>query len=969
MSVSDIKAIPILEIADNMLNLVRDSKVKSGKDILYHGPNGNGRTGSLSISPPLNLFNDFSTGTSGDSINLVSYVLGIDNQEAIKQIAQRFNIKPDPPQTSSKKTLCQWIAEKALNNARNIEISSHENYLTQTRKISKITIKHAIQKGVLGYSDYTAPTKQPTQAGYGGNAIVFIIKDGHQTVAVDMRFLNPTDNGGIKTQCQGNKTGHYWTIDPYKLKKAKIVVIVESAINALTIDTCNIPHIASIAVMGVGNIDSIDWLKFKGKKIIIALDKDRPSPLGQLAGQEASWKLQQQLTNLGLASFLLDQTKWHNSGITDNDITNHINTSEIRKQEYRSLNTEDAGIYKGKIREILTNYGVDLNDILVKGKEKNIKSALGNIQDGLIQGVYYEEIKVKNKLPIPYADWNSYKKYRTYPQHTIFLKTTTKINELGEEQIETIEVDVCGFRIEGIKKIEVISYTSAITGLPDTQPNDIYAALVQTRLSDTQLIEQVLPKGIHNLQTWEAAFGSILNPTLFKRALTILESTARNNTIRVSNLVGLTWLDGKLVANDKANCFFIAPEKQCASYYNLVFKSGKITDCPHILNKYKELYHNNSALLMLIWSLSTHLKLFTSYYPHMMIGADKGAGKSVIMELIGKTCPLQKYSINELNSYRIRIATSGTSFPVAFDEFSNAPINKRLEVVSMMQNLYTSTSTVAGSDAIEYFTMSPILIGSEDTSGLDNVLSKTVKVTFPISEQGTLFDTGTLPQWPLKEWMEYLASIKRDDFRQAYKICLEKCQSTSTATDQTSTRMVKNYTLLMLAWRYVSHFAGIPIESWDVEESIIREMNTHIASTDADREPWVKIMDKLLIDLRSSRYPHKWTTDTIIDELGFDQPCLIIKLGDIMDYITNDLKEFSKNLPITSKRALKAQLQSKQVILDKVIHPYLPTQDGGNKRFHNFVAIPATKLLKYGLTIPEIDYDIDPRLNVIYENQ
>ncbi len=979
--ISQIKQIPIVDIAENLLRLNKGlGTAKNGKDILFHGPHGNENTPSLSLSPSKNIFHDFSTGESGDQINLVAYVNRVDVGEAVRIIATHYNIQAEKKSfQKQEKTLVDYIAQKALQNARNEAISQpFLDYLTQKRKIDLGVIKHGIQKAVLGFSDYTAPAKSPGQAGYGGNSLVFIVKNQHKTIAVDMRYLIPKDNGGIKTQCQGDKQGLYWTIDPYKLRSAKVVYVVESVINALSIESCHLPYAAAIATLGTTNIDYINWQQFAGKQIIIAFDKDRPGNQGKFPGQEAGWKLYELLSNQGLISLLLDQDKWHHKGIVDDHIDAYIKENEKRRIEYTKLleDEEAKAQYRSKIRNILTNYGVDINDILLWHGKKSLKTALENRQRGLIQGVYYKKGVLAQRLHLPFIDYKAYKKYRVHPEHTIFQKEVkSKDKDTGDEITDIVDMDVCGFRIAGMKKVKVVSYSSASTGMPDNMTTDIYAAQVQSRTSPTELIEKVLATGIHDLKAWEKNFGAVLNANFFKRALTILESTAQANTIRVANIVGLAWLDGKLVANDKNSTFFVDANKQCGAYGNLVFNAGNRQDCAKILEKYKDLYNNNSALIMLTWTLCSHFKLFTGFYPHLMIGADKGSGKSTIIEMIGKTCPLKKFAINEMNPYRLRVISSGSSFPVALDEFSNASPAKRIEVVSHMQNTYTKNETVAGADALQYLTFSPALIGSEDIGGLDNVLSKTVKVTFPMKARGRLFDAAAVPQWPLKEWMEYLAHISRDQFKQAYKEAAQFCQSKSSTSDATSERMLKNYTLLLLAWRYVADFAGIMREAWGVEESIIREMNGHIASTDADREPWVKVIEKLLTDIDAGKYPHKHTIDEFAEgENDHKHQCFVIKLSEVMDYFNNtpDLREFRQSLPITSKNALKIQLHNKEMLLRKgngeprIVHPYIGEGDG-RKRVHNFVAMPAYKLLNYGLTVPGVDYEADAYLNRIYE--
>ena len=69
---------------------------------------------------------------------------------------------------------------------------------------------------------------------------------GHQVVGVDMRYIDPEANGGQKTQSQGEKVGAPWVLDWKRLASASTVVVVESAINALSVDSCELPGTACL---------------------------------------------------------------------------------------------------------------------------------------------------------------------------------------------------------------------------------------------------------------------------------------------------------------------------------------------------------------------------------------------------------------------------------------------------------------------------------------------------------------------------------------------------------------------------------------------------------------------------------------------------------------------------------------------------------------------------------------------------
>src|SRR3546814_14327792 len=80
---------------------------------------------------------------------------------------------------------------------------------------------------------------------------------GH-VIAVDMRYENPDLNGGVKTQTQGPKDGAPWLPLQWRvLQSAKTMYIVESPINALSIEACGMPWTHALAVRGL-TIETID---------------------------------------------------------------------------------------------------------------------------------------------------------------------------------------------------------------------------------------------------------------------------------------------------------------------------------------------------------------------------------------------------------------------------------------------------------------------------------------------------------------------------------------------------------------------------------------------------------------------------------------------------------------------------------------------------------------------------------------
>jgi hypothetical protein len=312
-------------------------------------------------------------------------------------------------------------------------------------------------------------------------------------------------------------------------------------------------------------------------------------------------------------------------------------------------------------------------------------------------------------------------------------------------------------------------------------------------------------------------------------------------------------------------------------------------------------------------------------------------------------------------------AISNTSFPIAFDEISNASPDKRLMVSNAMQT-YTRDYINTTSDMIGFLYFAPMMIGGEDVADLDNAVSKTVRATLKLAQRGEELQANTLPKWPMVQWLTFISEISRETFNTGFKNALAYCMSQTVSSDATAMRMVKNYALQLLAWRLVCEFADVPENSYGYVDTLMSEMNGHLAATDTVREPWVIVIEKLFMEITKAQYPYPFIIKHWGNQEGDQRQCLTIKLKEIMDFVNSasTMGEFRKKLPISSANALRSQLKSAGVIWREPVHPYIEreirdingkviTQSG---RYSHHTAIDLKALTKYGLYIdnPEVDY-------------
>jgi hypothetical protein len=961
---NNLKAINIADVATRLG--LKPSGSPHGDRQMFHGPQGNGKTPSLSLDLRNGVFKNWAVnGASGSNIDLVMHVQNSDFNTAINWLCEAFRIEKthQPVVSREKPPLHVYIAENCLKQA------SSDDRLIQyllNRGISQSVINQAIKCKTIGFNTYTSPSKNPGEPFYGGPAVAFIVRSlnpGH-VQAVDMRYLDPDLNGGMKTQCHGSKKGQFWTANYHAVKPAHTVIIVESCINALTVETAEIPGYVGISTQGVENATEINWGFLRGKRALICMDKDGKKGNGMFPGQQKSWELYNILCSLGISAFLIDQSSWTQQKSCQDVIDYLESHPDEEKQLLENIDNQSflvANDRLEKLRHVICRYDIDLND-LAKQSITDVKTALERIDNYLIPGVPGKHNwGEKPRVYLPTIDQEDYWRFRTEPEHTTFLKTitvTTEENGSKEKIEEEVPEHVAGFRIANLTKVIVAGYVATLKGVHDDAPSTLYAVQVQTRKDGNQLVKKVFAEGLFNPKNWEDSFGPIYNQHHFKRALNIMENIANVNQHNAVNFVGLAWFNGHLKVNSGDTCYFPEPEQQCP-YSSMKFHSGSVADAQKIISTFQDTFGRNAATMILTWILGTHLKLFTGYYPHMVVSADKGTGKSRLIEKLEVTTGIRKFSSDSLSEFRLRTATSGTSFPIAFDELSNTSMKKRSLLESRMQQCYSYDTTKTRTDMLEFIIITPVLVSGEDVD-MRNVISKTVCASLKRDFRGEEINIHNLPKWPMLQWLTFLTTVNRNTFDQKLGECRTFCQRVASSKDSTSMRMMENYALVLLAWKLVCEFAQIAETQGDYINHLISEMNSHIQQTDADREPWMWVMEKISMELHKGTYPYPWQISQVKSEQQNYQ-CLLIKIRDIMDYInnSNDMREFRERLPISSGNALKAQLKNAGMIFKDPVH--MRIMETGNRHM-NCIAIPLFGLAQYGIFVPGADYDSDELL-------
>lgn len=893
----------------------------------YKSPHHDDKSPSLSVSKDGKTFKDWSMGNdesaSGSIIDLVMFVEDItDVGDAVKRLHELLNIPPDPPSNDNshpqrQKSTAEYVAEKCFD-----DLEPARKYLIEERKIPEEIVDRAIKRKAVGFNDWHSDKVEPGKPLYGGPAVAFIVRDinQNQVVAVDTRYLDPELNGGVKTQCLGEKFGAPFTTCRKTLDKAKKVFIVESPINALSAEAAEIPYTAAVATRGTGNVENIDWRFLCGKSVVICMDHDKPDEkTGRCAGQEAAWSLYEKLTALNISCLLVDQLHWKEQGWND------------------------------------------LNDVLKAGGPEEVKKVLGKLEQWIIPGLpghgdpdVRDALEAhgtvgKSRIWLPAHDFMDYWHFRAKDDFVNFVSLGEK-DENGNQQRNF--KSVCGFRVAGISRVRIAGTTSIMTGEKDTSTTTIFAVSVQTPRHGPELQRKVFEdERLHNIDMWKK-FGPVYSPGVFSRMINIMERSAHLGARDAVNFVGLAWQDGRMIVNEGPDCYFSDPDKQCP-YHNLKFPSGPVSNAAVVINAYQRTFKKNAALQLLSWSLGGHLKAFLGFWPHMMIQADKGAGKSTLIKRLERTIGFTMFSGQSIQTeFRLLTSISSTSHPVGWEELSARSQQIIDKAVNLLQENYQYTVTRRGTDMTEYVLTAPVLLAGEDVP-VQSLLGKIIRTELT-GRKGDILPAN-LPVFPVLEWLQWLAGLNRnrvtDLYQEVNAYVMDHCMAAG--DDDGAVRMAGNYAAMITAWRLLTEFAGIAKDQGRFLQDALETMNDHVAETSGDREPWVWITEIVLseIDRGEFRFPYQFDTVQTKGPHVVDKEVLLVRPSHIMDHIahTPALRDRHNGLPVKSARIYSRQLRQAGVLLMENGQPIPNERTIHGRRVSNMVAMDLEALATFGL--------------------
>lgn len=827
---------------------------------------------------------DHTDSIGGGSLDLLMWHSNLDFVPALKALADMYGVKLERPgvaQPARAETLVEFIADKCLK-AVGSEAGRADvlNYLVG-RGIGRKVIEQALAKRTLGLNTYCNTKNAAGEVGYGGPAVAFIVRaqNSAAVVALELRYIEPDLNGGQKSGSQGEKRDFPWCSDWRRVQDARTVYVVESCINALSIETCNMPGTAAIATRGTGNVENIDWRFLRGKQVIACFDNDKPRTEGPNAGYctglKAAWRLHELLTGLDISCVLVDQSDWWE----DEAKTEPIN---------------------------------DINDWLKERGADMTEAALKKMEPWMIPGMVGDDKRLgKPRIWLPQHDYNVYWKYRTQLDFTrVVTKTTQAEDENDPPKMDY--GDVAGFRIAAISRVQIASPTSTMTGDEDHSPATVFALSVQTARHGARLQRRVVDdEKLHNVEVWKK-LGPIYAPTAFSRMVNIWERAAGIGAREAINFVGVAWRDGRTVVNEGPDCFFADPRQQCP-YNALTFPSGPVSDGREVMARFQDTFKNNAASIILAWALGAHLKAFLGFWPHFVMQAEKGTGKTTIVKRLERAIAMTMFSRQTIGTeFRQLTSISYTSHPVGWEEISAGKQDTINKAVANLQESYMYSHTRRGAELMDFLLCAPVLLAGEDVP-VKSLQGKVVRTELTKVNRGAVIPED-MPVFPVRQWLQFVAGQRKERVTGLQADLVEHLTENCIAKrdDAGAERMVANYAALATAWHFLCEFADVPVEQGRFMGDLTAVMNSHIVESESDRQPWAWIVDKLLGEIATGafRYPYQFCT---IDQVEV----LCVRTGHVMDHISQQpqLREFWDGLPVKTAQVFKKQLAAAGVLV------------------------------------------------------
>src|SRR3546814_647653 len=113
---------------------------------------------------------------------------------------------------------------------------------------------------------------------------------------------------------------------------------------------------------------------------------------------------------------------------------------------------------------------------------------------------------------------------------------------------------------------------------------------------------------------------------------------------------------------------------------------------------------------------------------------------------------------------------------------------------------YRTEFTRVGASLVPYLMCAPVLLAGEEVD-IESLQSKICRTSLSVAKQGAILPRD-LPQFPMWEWLQFLASQAPARILDLHAKCLTRCAQRCRADDHDATarRMMENYAAVLATW-------------------------------------------------------------------------------------------------------------------------------------------------------------------------
>jgi hypothetical protein len=835
--------------------------IQRGKTGNYHAPWRDDKKPSVSIYPKNGRaahWKDHGSGKGGSAIDLVMETLGIGFTEALDEISKMYGFERDRPKPNRQKEpdSRERYLWRIAKDHKGLEKAS--DYLSEERKIPKTDIDQ-LKGTAYGYSDYT-PKENAEQH---GPAVVFPVQniDG-EIIALNLRYLAPDHEP--KSRIIGSSHKGFFTPSWHKTRGARSVWLVESAIDALTLQAAGCPAIAYLSSSHVHGLP-LDWVD-ETQNLILWPDCDA-------AGQLAASTLYHRALSRGITVQVVD----------------------LEKFEYK-----------------------DPNDALRGGT---------TIEDLHQQARRFDTRLFPTTAPwLPESEYGAMRAYQCHRDHT----EMTILEERDGDKRERL-VPVAGFRVYRIDPITVYDPVTAVGGVGSG--HTVNKSLVVSRRADSPFMQRTVlgAEEMGKPDTWRA-FGWVHAPAPLCRMLQTL-SRDQSHKQETVNVIGLVRVGKALQINDAANTYL--RDEDCV-YHRLRIPDGPRREAARTLEKLSSMLTGEKALLTFVWAIGSMMKVFSGFWPHLVVSANSGSGKTTLIEAMHKLLGVLSIEPSELSTpYRRMRVVGNHVYPVFCDEFSRASPKDVGAFIDTLNVSYKHALRHHGREGMFLLAAPVALIGQDAPTHDAAILTKLIQFDLDHSKGQLAHFEEAFPVREFATWLsERLSRITTRERIQATRSRLvEQLRGQLNEQEANLNRFLDNYAAVLIAFEELCAFSSYANAGF--EPAVVEHIQRQLSETAMTRRESLAILDRLTREMAVE--PAKAPLHRIEGDAVIIPPNLILDFLAARGY----------TFPVTSTRRLIAHLNMDGFLVERSLSRTIQGQ-----HFSKCVKLNLRKMLDAGIDWP-----------------